>query len=248
MWLKAESVWPLFELGRWDEALDAAGEALEWDRTHGSSYIGLLALPYVAHLKLRRGEAEEAASLRDDFLPRARENGDPQVLVPSLATSALIDCSYGDLGGAVAAIEELGEATRERPDWRAQHLPDALRVCAAAGATALAESLLEDIEVSTARDIHAVHAARAVLAESQGRLEEAVALYSEAAEHWAEYGFVLEQGQALLGTARSLAALGRGRDAPLKLEEARQLFARLQVWDLVKEAEALAEQATAFRS
>jgi len=55
--------------------------------------------------------------------------------------------------------------------------------------------------------------AGAALAEHEGRFEEALASYQEAAERWEGYGFVLEQGLALLGQGRTLVALGRGDEA-----------------------------------
>jgi tetratricopeptide (TPR) repeat protein len=118
----------------------------------------------------------------------------------------------------------------------------------AAGATALAESLLEGIEVAAARDRHGVETARAVLAEMQGRVEEALGLYVEVAERWTEFEFVLEQGQALLGAGRCLLALGRSAEAAPRLERARRLFGGLGAIPLAAEAAALLEQATAPRS
>jgi class 3 adenylate cyclase/tetratricopeptide (TPR) repeat protein len=244
-YLKAESVWPLFELGRWNELLDVAGEVVEWDRT---SYQALLALPYAAHVRLVRGEVAEAAELRDDFLPRARESGDWQVLVPALATSALIDQSRGDLPAAVRMVEELGQATRGRAVWRAQRLPDLTRVCAAAGATRLGESLLEDVHVTAARQLHAVHAARAILAEARGELEQARSLYEEVVQRWAEFGFGLERAFALLGHGRCLLALHEPARAEPTLQQARDELESLGAGRLVAEAESLLERSRAVAS
>ena len=242
MYLKGQSVWPLFELGQWDALLEIAREIVDWDRT---SYQALLALPYAAHVHLLRGQLADAAVLRDEFLPRARESGDPQVLMPALVTSALLDESRGDPAAALALIDDLRVATQGRPVRRAQHLPDALRVCAAGGATELAERLLEPIEVAAARQRHAVHAARAVQAEMLERADEALGLYAEAAERWAGFGFVLEHGHALLGAGRCLLGLGRAREAAARLAAARDVFAGLQAQALVKDADALSEQAAA---
>jgi class 3 adenylate cyclase/tetratricopeptide (TPR) repeat protein len=243
-YLKGESVWPLFDLGEWDVLQDVAREVLTWDR---GSYQALLALPYIAHVLLCRGSTSDAADLRADFLPRARRNRDPQVLIPALSVSALIDTERGDVPGAIALIEELEQSTRRRSLRRAQHLPDALRVCAATGATHLAELLLTETEVCTARQLHAVHTARAVLAEMQGRIEEALALYEEAAERWARYGFVLEHAQALLGVGRCLLRFRRPA-AEVPLDEARELFASLGYKLALAEARALLEQTAARAS
>jgi predicted ATPase/class 3 adenylate cyclase len=245
-YLKGESVWPLFELGEWDALLEIVRELVEWDRT---SYQALLTASYEAHVRLRRGQVTEATALMDEFLPRARASGDPQVVVPALATAALIEESRGNAAAAVRVAEELESLTRGQAMRRAQHLPDVLRVCAAAGATSLAETLLEGTGVVVAaRHRHAMHVARAVLAEAQGQLEPALVLYEEVAERWAEYGFVLEQGQALLGAGRCLLALQHPDRAARSLQKAQEIFESLGARPLVAEAEPLLEQAAAFAS
>jgi tetratricopeptide (TPR) repeat protein len=245
MYLKGQAAWPLFELGEWDALLKVTREVLEWDR---ASYQALLALPYEGHVRLLRGEVGDALALREEFLPRARQSRDPQVLVPALATSALIDERRGDLSSAVAVIEEFEEVTRDRAMWRAKHLPDLLRVCTAAGATAQAETLLAGVEVAAARHRHAVHSARGVVAEAKGQLEQSLELYEEAAERWSEYGFVLEEGQALLGAGRCLLTLHRPDEAAKRLQRAKEIFQALDARLLVAEADRLLEQAAAFAS
>jgi class 3 adenylate cyclase/tetratricopeptide (TPR) repeat protein len=244
MYLNGESVWPLFDLGEWDAVQDVAHEVLDWDP---ASYQALLALPYVAHILVCRGDISAAADLRTDFLPRARRNHDPQVFIPALSVSALIDIERGDVRDAIALIEELEQSTRGRPLRRAQHLPDALRVCAASGATDLAELLLTETDVSTSRQRHAVHAARALLAEIHGQLEEALRLYEEAAACWADYVCVLEQAEALLGAGRCRLALDRPA-AEIPLGEARVLFASLGYRAAFAEAEALLARTAARAS
>jgi class 3 adenylate cyclase/tetratricopeptide (TPR) repeat protein len=244
-YLKGESVRPLFELGEWDALLGVVRELVDWDQT---SYQALLARSYDAHVRLRRGRVTDAAALSDEFLPRARESGDPQVLVPALATAALIEESRVNAVAAVPFVEELEEFTRGHAMWRAKHLPEVLRVSTAAEASLLAESLLEGTEVVTASHRHAVHAARAVLAEAHGQLEQSLGLYEETAERWAEFGFVLEQGYALLGAGRCLLALRDPVRAAKRLQKARDIFESLGARPLVGEAEPLLEQAAAFAS
>ncbi len=244
MYLKGESVWPLFEVGEWDMVLDTAHEIAEWDRT---SYQALLALPYEAHLQFLRGHVADAAALRDEFMPRARQSQDPQVLVPALATSALIEESRGEGIAAVPLIEELEAFTDGRGMWRAKHLPEALRVCVAVGAVELAERLLEGLEVAAPRHRHAVHTGRAIMAEAQERFEEALTLYEEAAERWTEFGFVLEQGQALLGAGRCLLALDRPEEAALLLQSAREIFETLGARALARDARVGLEQSASLR-
>ena len=126
-----------------------------------------------------------------------------------MAVVSLIEHARGNQSTAVRLIEEIEEVTRDRPVFRARHLPEALRVCVAAGAIRLGERLLDTSGHAAARHRHSVLAGRAVLTEARGRQEEASALYAEAAERWADYGFALERGQAALGAGRCLVALGR---------------------------------------
>jgi tetratricopeptide (TPR) repeat protein len=195
-----------------------------------------------------RGEFHEEAALEDDFLPRSRQIGDPQVLVPALRTGALIAEARGDLAEAVRLLEELDRATKADDPYRPVGLTDALRVCTAAKAIGLGERLIEAIAETTPRAAHSAVTARAVLAEARGELDRAAEQYGDAAERWEKFGFLLERGQALLGAGRSLVGLGRGREAAVKLEEAREVFARLQALRLVREVDAFVEQAAALSS
>lgn len=187
---------------------------------------------------MHRGEFRDAAALEDDFLPRAREIGDPQVLVPALTTGALSAQARGELAAAMQLLEELDRATPAGAPDRPVRLPDALRVCVAAKAIGLGERLIEAVTETTPRAAYALVTARAVLAKAHGELERAAEQYASAAERWSEFGFALEHGHALLGGGRCLLGLSRAREAARKLGDARETFARLGARPLVNEAEA----------
>jgi class 3 adenylate cyclase/tetratricopeptide (TPR) repeat protein len=242
-WAKAETIWPLFDLGRWDELLLLADELIEWDRGRGGGQIAVVARTYTAYVVGCRGEIGQALALAEEFLPRAREIRDPQVLVPAVAVMAILEHARSNRSTSVRLIEEIEELTRHRPVFRARHLPEAVRACAAAGAIPLAERLLESSAHAASRHRHSVLAARAVLAEARGRLEEAGALHAEASERWADYGFALERGQAALGAGRCLVALGRHHEAMAPLDEARGVFAALGAAPLSGEAERILARA-----
>jgi hypothetical protein len=87
-----------------------------------------------------------------------------------------------------------------------------------------------------------MQAARAVLAEAQGAFDHAAAEYSDVAERWAEYGFVLEQAHALHGAGRCLLALGRRQEAAEPLHLARAIFEQLGAGRLALEASAAVAQ------
>jgi tetratricopeptide (TPR) repeat protein len=243
MWAKAETLWPLFDLGRWDELLGLGGDLIEWDRRQGGGQVGVVALTYMAYVFACRGQLNEAHGLAQEFLPRAREIRDPQVLVPAVTVVSLIEHARGNHSTAVRLIEEMEEITRDRPVFRSRHLPEALRVSVAAGAIPLAERLLDSSGHRAARHQHSVLASRAVLTEAQGRLTEASALYAEVAEDWARYGFALEHGQAALGAGRCLVALDRHREAAAHLAEARRTFDGLRAGPLLAETDRVLAQA-----
>jgi class 3 adenylate cyclase/tetratricopeptide (TPR) repeat protein len=243
MWAKAETLWPLFDLGHWDELLRIARELIEWDRRQGGGQVTVVALTYTAYVFGCRGELSQAHGLAAEFLPRAREIRDPQVLVPAVAVVALIEHTRGNQVTTVRLIEEIEEITRDRPVFRSRHLPEAVRVSVAAGAIRLAERLLDSNVHRAARHQYSVLASRAVLTEAWGKPEEASALYAEVAERWADYGFALEHGQAALGAGRCLVAVGRHHEAVDYLREARRTFDALQAGPLFADADRVLVQA-----
>jgi class 3 adenylate cyclase/tetratricopeptide (TPR) repeat protein len=248
MWTSAESLWMLFEAGQWDELLHRAERLIEWDRGRDGSQIGVIALTERARVLVHRSKFREAAALEDDFLPRARQIGDPQVLLPALATAALIEQARGDLPEAVRLMEELDRAAPAGKPERAVALPDALRVCAMAKAIGLGERLTEAIAETTKRAAHTIVTADAVMAEARGELERAAGRYADAAEHWGEFGFLLERGHSLLGAGRCLLGVSRSREAAEKLEGSREIFGGLRARPLIAEADALLEHVGAVSS
>jgi hypothetical protein len=73
--------------------------------------------------------------------------------------------------------------------------------------------------------------------EARGDFMEAGRLYGDVARQWAEYGHVLEHGQALFGVGRSLIRAGEP-DATGKLHNAHAVFARLSARPLMAEVDA----------
>jgi hypothetical protein len=93
----------------------------------------------------------------------------------------------------------------------------------------------EEPPVST-RDRNCLTTAGAILAEAEGRIEEAVLRFAEAGAAWLAYGSVLELGHARFGEGRCRRVLGDpGAEEPLR--EAHQRFASLGAAALVAEIE-----------
>ena len=243
MWAQAETLWLLFDLGQWDDLLRIAGDLIERDRRQGGGQVTVVALTYMAYVFVCRGELSQAHALSEEFLPRAREIRDPQVLVPALAVVSLIEHTQGNHVTTVRLIEEIEEVTRDRPVFRARHLPEALRGSVAAGAIRLAERLLDSNVHRAARHQYSVLAGRAVLTEAQGKHDAAGAFYAEVAKHWENYGFALEHGQAALGAGRCLVAVGRHHEAAAHLVVARRAFDELRAGPLLAEADRVLAQA-----
>jgi len=245
-WLAAESMWALFDLGRWDELLHRADRVLEFAERGGPNYMALVAVPQKALVLSQRGAASDAATLVDEFLPRVREAADLQVLVPALAAAAELAAGRGDLNEAAELAGEIETATRSGAIYRARHLPQLVSIALAAGKPELAAAFLDTDYPSTGRVGHAVVAARAVAEEEAGDTDAALALHEDAAARWAEHGFVLGQAESLLGVGRCLVTLGRPHEAAAPLQAAREIFQGLGAEPSVRRADDLLARATSM--
>jgi class 3 adenylate cyclase/tetratricopeptide (TPR) repeat protein len=226
-WLRTLLLALLYDLGDWDQLLTIADEILAWHEARGGGYDDILVESQKARVHILRDEQAAAHTLVERFLPRARANGDPQILVAAFPVAALVAQGRGDLAASVGLAEELHEATRDGPgSYRAIPLPDLVRICVAAHQLPLAERLIDGIDVRAARLQHCVLTGRAVLTEASGDLHSAHRLYADAAEQWRSYGCLPEHAHALLGTGRCLARLAH-HEARDRLLEARAIFARL---------------------
>jgi class 3 adenylate cyclase/tetratricopeptide (TPR) repeat protein len=206
MWLRASTLGPLLDLGRWQEAVALADEAIAWDLAHGGDYLAIGCRRYVTLVLTWQGDLIAARDLAMRVLPRARQIDDLQQLVPALVIAALVEQATGDKAAALALVEEAAQLTTDRAGghrFLGQYVADMVRV-AAEPAPALARDLAATAEPTATRYRLAKTTASAVLAEATGDPETAATLYAEAATGWSTYGQVLEHALALLGQARSL--------------------------------------------
>ncbi len=220
MWCRGEQLRALYHLGSWEKLERDADEVVRWVEEHGGGQLEVFAHIHLAEVLVHRGSFAEAGGHVVALLPRARESGDPQVLVPGLATAALVASAQMEVATALERVSELESLTRGgAPTWRSLCLAWPARIAAAAGDLELAEAFLDGSEHASAWDGCARPAARATIAEARGLLDDAATLYREAAERWGEYGSVVEQAYALLG-------LGPCGDANA-LREGQAIFAGL---------------------
>jgi tetratricopeptide (TPR) repeat protein len=248
MHTNAEALRVFFDLGMWDQIVGMADDLLSWSETHHESQVEANALLGRADILVYRGNYRDPAALQNRLLELGRQIEDLQVLVPSLALSALIEQSQGHLSDAVDLIGELDRASRDHIPYRARHLPTAVRVLVGAGEVTRAEAFISDMEVAALRDRNSLLTGWAVVAEANQDHQQAIELYDDAAQRWAEFGFVLEHAQALLGAARCTLATGRRADVSARLHRAREIFSRLGARPLIDEVDAHLHSATALSS
>jgi class 3 adenylate cyclase/tetratricopeptide (TPR) repeat protein len=247
-WARMESMWTRFDLGDWDGLLAIGDRILDRVQGPGTSQIWVLTEAYRQDVLLHRGVADPEAVVEGRILPRAREIGDGQVLVPAFRVAALGRIARGDLAGAVGLVRELDELLRDRPGPRSWSLNGAARVCLAADEAGLLRSLIGQGVEHLTRDQNSMASARAMLAEMEGDDEGASAAYQDAADRWEAFPAVLEHGLALMGVGRCLMALGKQSQGTDRLRAARGRFGALKAARLVAEVDELLARATSKTS
>jgi tetratricopeptide (TPR) repeat protein len=238
LWERGESTWPLYALGRWDEALRVADEILKADRQAGMTQLTGLVAPEKARILTYRGRPREARALIDPFLPRARDIRDPQILVRSLVAGAAAALGSGDRAGAVTLMQEL--VTMPSPfDIRYWALPEGARILVEAGDIETARRLVEGDgpEPTIANGRHGRDYGRAAILEAELRWDEALPLYRGAAAWYGGRASIYHAARALVGAGRCELALGRTAEAGADLQGAAETFDRLGATALRREVD-----------
>lgn len=245
---RAQTLWLLYDAGRWDDMLDAAAKlrAAAADR---QGRVTMMALSATARVLVGRGRADDALEIEADVLGRGRAVGDAQDVAPSLATAAYVRSSVGDGRAALALIAEMEERSRGLDlSRRAHDVALAARICLAHGAPELARAFIPDVDVpAPTRGKLGIETTRAIVAEAEGGLDAAARTYAAAARGWAAYGCPEEEAHALLGQARCLA--GRGLpNALLAVERAAAIGRTLGAVQLIDGARRLLDARPPGRS
>jgi class 3 adenylate cyclase/tetratricopeptide (TPR) repeat protein len=247
-WARMESMWTRYDLGDWDELLAVGDRILDRVLGPGTSQIWVLTEAYRRDVLLHRGVADPEGVVEGSILPRAREIGDGQVLVPAFRVAGLGRMARGDVAGAVDLVQELDELLRGRPGPRSWILNGAARVCLAADEAGFLRSLIDQGVEHLTRDKNSMASARAVLAEIEGDQERASAGYQDAADRWEAFPSVLEHGLAVMGAGRCLLALGRQSQGTERLRAARERFGTLEAAPLIGEVDDLLARSTSKTS
>ncbi|MGH2463247.1 MAG: ATP-binding protein [Candidatus Limnocylindria bacterium] len=245
IWERAESVTCLFDLGRWDEVLAVADEVEAEARLRSWTQPLSLAQAPRVHVLALRGQVSDAARAVSETMPAARQVGDPQLMIPMLAATALMELQRNDRAAVVDALREIDQITSGTSGLIGSAAADVVRIALAAGDLDLAGRLLRANPGLPGRSDNIVITGQALLAEADGRPEEAVGAFRDAADRWAAYGHVIEHGRALLGVGRCLVALGRAAEAAGPLQEARETFGGPGATVLMAEVDDLLARATA---
>jgi class 3 adenylate cyclase/tetratricopeptide (TPR) repeat protein len=221
--------------GRIDDAQQVCERAAltfgETDSIRGALQLRL----YWSWVLSIRGDTDRVEALVAQALPAAR-GADPSALVAVLLVA--IDTAH-DEGEARVLTEEL-VTTLQNADIDgevAQFLPRLTRVLGPKGRTDIITRIVGKTPTRMLFYNNNVLSARAVLAESEGNLDAALDLYTQANTAWAGYGYPLEQAHALLGAARCSLAL----DLPARstASAARDLLAQLGAAPLLAETDHL---------
>jgi tetratricopeptide (TPR) repeat protein len=234
----------LAELGRIEDALTDA--ALLADRAEQASSV-LFVFPRSVQLRLlaecgRHAQAPDP----EPMLMVARDSGEPLLMAAAVAGAATLLHAREQPKQARDLLNELDRIAASRTDlYYASMLPSLIRSALALTDPKLATRLTEGVHPGTPLAQHALHAARAALAEVGGDQAEAASLYAQAAERWREFGDVPERAYALLGQGRCLTTLANP-DAEQPLRQARELFKSMGYKPALAETDALlAQTATA---
>ena len=150
-----------------------------------------------------RGDVGAAAEISADVLPRARDAGDPQIVMPALAVAIVMET---DPERVRALAEELLAV-----DFVTD--PHTARACIHVGALDIAERMAILDERASPRTHHAAATVQAMLAEARGERDEAGRRYAEAAQRWLDHPAALERGLCLLGVARTTGDAAAAQDA-----------------------------------
>ena len=135
-----------------------------------------------------------------------------------------------------------------RTDWYyVRLLPLLTRICAELEQVALGRLLSEGVRPVPIGHGHVLVTCDAILAEAEGRWEEAAEGYADAERRWAKFPSVLERGQALFGRGRCLSQLRLPGSAAL-LHEAREVFEGLGARMFIDQVDQLTATGTAQSS
>ena len=231
----AEMTYPLYMLGRWDEALGLFDELTEEQTQSGGVLLSLLISLLEIHLA--RGRFDEAQRIFSLFSHLEGSN-DMQDRSSYLAAQASLSWAEGKLDEALAHYEPTIEAGRTLGHGQQsvkQAAVVALEAAIALGDSAKARELIDSLEDASPSLQSPYLTAQAH--RFRGRLDEDEAELEAASRIFRELELPFWLAVTLLEQSETLAAAGRVDDAAPYLEEAREIFGRLEATPWLERAE-----------
>jgi class 3 adenylate cyclase/tetratricopeptide (TPR) repeat protein len=209
-WMRVERLWTIADLERWDEVRSECEALLEV----GGEATGIMtrsaARLYLLRALLARDELDRAAEVERDTIADAREVEHMQVVVPVLSAVAELRSRRDDPDGAVTAVEEVVEATREDGlIYRMLSSPDLVRSCVRAGRPDVAARVLDGLESSLPRPAASLASAGAELASSTQAPGSVIDAWEAARRAWEPMGPSRELSIALAALERTRGTAGQ---------------------------------------
>jgi class 3 adenylate cyclase/tetratricopeptide (TPR) repeat protein len=227
-----------FELGRWAEIPLEADRVIDWFAENGYVASRNEATLNFVRVLVPTGQLKQASTLVGQVLASAREEQDALQIAEAIIMSAIVALAEGNVPEAAELIAEYRGARRLFPRIETPHLPDLVRMCCVVGERTLAARAVEEAAPAVPRHRCAKASAAALFSEIDGDFSRAAGLHGEAADGWAAFGSIYEEGHSWLGQGRCLMALDRHREALEPITRAREIFASMGATSLVGEADA----------
>ena len=166
-------------------------------------------------LLARSLQGERDADRRElDSMLEASQSGSHHVDVAfGLLIAALISARSCPTDALKFLERMLPSTAQDAGAWGAALFPEAARLAVRGSEPALTERLLRCLEGPLPSAALARESIGSLLAEARGDHETAAAGFADAAVRWHEFGVPYEEGHALFGQGRCLAALRRAHEA-----------------------------------
>ena len=224
--------------GDWERGLSEARELEAELLAAGESRRLCRLRTFEALMLAARGELDEAALFLEWLVERGRASEAFGIAGSALLSAATVYAGLGQVETAfrlLAAVADRGAST-----W-SDDIPSAVRTALAGGDVDLAARLVTASTQHSPLGEHALVTCRALVAETRGECEAALAGFADAVARWRDFGAPYEEAQALLGEGRCLVALGRAAEVAAPLAAAREIFTRLGAEPALAETEQLSK-------
>jgi class 3 adenylate cyclase/tetratricopeptide (TPR) repeat protein len=258
-WIRAFRLQAMFQAGRWAELLTDADGLIEWAGARRYGPVAATAsFPKVWVLTLT-GRVEEAAAFAEATHEEVERVGmvaldSLPVLYRGNGTERAGSERAGSERAEQALVQLIGAIEAERGGL-IELACEAARSAVALGRRDLLDRCGALVDWGLAFGTHARESWTGLVAEVEGRAEDAVRAFERAEAGWGAFGNPFELAEAAFGRARSLAGLGRGGEAAAACRSAMDVFrslgarpALLQVTRLLEAVGGVAPEAEATRS